>query len=710
MPDNRITATILLTATLLAGCTRSTGAAQVSDLLRAPWSGPHGGAPPFDRVKPDQFPAAFEAALLDNQREIAAITDSSEPPTFENTIAALEGAGRTLGRISQVYEMWARVMGSTEFQAVERELEPRLAASWDEITQNQRLFRRIEAVHASSARATLTPEQRRLLEITYRDFVRAGAALDVRGRQRVAEINQELSRCYTAFSQNVRADEKRCIILAKSELSGLPESLVAAAAIAAQECGGPGKWAVANTRSAVAAFLTSSDRRDLRERVWRNYDNRGDNGDAHDNNQLIREILALRAERATLLGYPTHAHRQLETSMIKTPERALALMEAVWNPAVARVRDEVAAMQAIADREGQGVKIAPWDYRYYAEKVRKATYDVDDLEVKRYLQLETLREGMFWVAGQLFGLDFALARSVPVYHPDVRVFEVTNRADGRHLGLLYIDPYARAGKNNGGQTDSIRVQERFQGEVTALVLNATPFVKPGPGEPALLSWRDAQTMFHEFGHALHVLCSNVAYPSLAGARVVTDYGEFPALLMEKWLATPEVLGRFARHHQTGAAMPAELLAKLQRASTFQQGFYTIDYLTSALVEMKLHLATDRTIDPDAFERDVLAQLVAPEEVGMRFRMPHFTHVFVGEGYSAGYYAYLWSDVLAADAFQAFREASGPYDAALAARLRKHVLSVGNTVDPFEAYRAFRGRDATVHALMRARGFSTAEQP
>jgi peptidyl-dipeptidase Dcp len=375
----------------------------------------------------------------------------------------------------------------------------------------------------------------------------------------------------------------------------------------------------------------------------------------------------------------------------------------MWKPAVARVHTEVAAMQAIADRDH--LTIAPWDYRFYAEQVRKATYDVDDAEAKPYLNLETLREGMFWVAGELFGLDFAPAHGVPVYHPDVRVFEVTRRDGGGHVGLWYFDPYAREGKYNGGQTDLIRSQARFRGDVSVIVSNATPFVKPSPGEPALLAWRDAQTMFHEFGHALHYLCSNVTYPSLAGGRVVSDYGEFPSQLFEKWLATPEVLGRFARHYQTRAPMPAALIEKIRRAATFNQGFYTVDYLTSALVEMKLHLAPERVLDPGAFERDVLAQLGAPAEVGMRYRMSHFTHVFASDGYSAGYYRYQWSEMLAADAFAAFTEASGPYDKPLAARLLKYVFSAGNTIDPFVGYRAFRGRDATVDALMRARGFA-----
>jgi peptidyl-dipeptidase Dcp len=369
------------------------------------------------------------------------------------------------------------------------------------------------------------------------------------------------------------------------------------------------------------------------------------------------------------------------------------------------VRDEAAAMRAIAVRAGRPGRIAPWDYRYYAEQVRKARYDFDEQEVRPYLQLDSLRDGMFWIAGELFGLQFAAVTDVPVYHPDVQVYAVSDRATGRHVGLWYFDPYARAGKYNGGQTDVYRIQERFRGNVTALVSSNTPFVKPAQGEPALLGLRDAQTLFHEFGHALTVLLSNVTYPSVSGGRVVDDYAELPGLLFEKWLWTPEMLRRFTRHFQTGEPIPATLAAKIQAAAAFNQGFYTIDYLTSALVEMKLHLVGDRAIDPDRFERDTLRQLGAPEEVGMRFRMPHFTHVFAGDSYAAGYYRYLWSDVLAADAFEAFSETGHNFDANVAARLREHVLSAGDTVDPFDGYRAFRSREPTIDALMRARGFA-----
>ncbi len=431
---------------------------------------------------------------------------------------------------------------------------------------------------------------------------------------------------------------------------------------------------------------------------------RGDGGGQHDNNAIVAEILALRAERARLLGYETHAHWRLENAMAGTPERAMELMEAVWTPAVARVREEVADMQALADTEGAGITIEPWDYRYYAEKVRQARYDLDANEVKPYLQMDRLREGMFWVAGELFGFAFAPAAGVPVFHPDVAVWEVTDRTSGRHVGLWYFDPYARAGKRSGAWMNAYRTQERFDGEVTTLVSNNSNFVQGRPGEPVLISWDDARTLFHEFGHALHGLASSVRYPSLAGTSVPRDYVEFPSQLLEHWLATPEVLQRFAVHHETGEPIPQALVDRIERAATFNQGFATIEYLSSALVDMRLHLAGARPIDPDAFERETLVELGMPREIVMRHRTPQFQHVFGSDGYSAGYYSYLWSDVLTADAYGAFTEAGGPYDRAVAERLVRHVFSSGNTVDPAAAYRAFRGRDARVEALMQKRGF------
>jgi peptidyl-dipeptidase Dcp len=673
--------------------------------LLAPWTGPDGGVPPFDKVKVEHFRPALEAAMAEQLAEVDKIASDAAPPTFENTLAALERSGRTLDRVATIFGVYSGTMSTPDFQKVEEEMAPKLAAFSDQITQNEKLFKRIAAVYEARDAAGLTAEQKRLAWLDYTNFVRAGAKLDPAAKKRLSEINQRLASLYTKFSQNLLADEADYVLFLdkESDLAGLPDSLRSAAAAAAEQRGQKGKWAVLNTRSSMEPFLTYSDRRDLREKVWRTFYSRGDHGDAHDNNAIITEILKLRAERAKLLGYQTHAHWRLENSMAGTPERAMELMEAVWKPAVARVREEVADMQAVADKEGAKIKIEPWDYRYYAEKVRKAKYDLDQNEVKPYLQLEKLREGMFWVAGQLFGFTFTPVEGVPVYNPDMRVFRVTDPS-GKLVGLWYFDPYARPGKQSGAWMNAYRNQESFERPITTIVSNNTNFVKGRPGEPILISWDDATALFHEFGHALHGLNSNVRYPSLSGTSVARDYVEFPSQLLEHWLSTPEVLNRFALHYQTGQPIPAALVQKIEKASTFNQGFATVEYLASALVDMKLHLAGDQAIDPDAFERDTLKALGMPSEIVMRHRTPQFGHVFSGDGYSAGYYSYLWSDTLSADAWEAFTEAAGPYDKAVAKRLHDDVFAAGNTVDPAEAYRAFRGRDPGIAALMRKRGF------
>ncbi|HEY6231989.1 MAG TPA: M3 family metallopeptidase, partial [Pyrinomonadaceae bacterium] len=678
--------------------------------LLAKWEGPYGGVPPFDRVKVADFKPALEAAMAENLVEIERIAKDPAAPTFENTIVALERAGQTLDRVQTVYGVFASTMNGPEFQVVQREMAPRLSAFNDQITQNEPLFKRIEAVYNSPEKNKWTPEQQRLAWLYYTNFVRAGARLNSTDKARLSEINQKLAGLYTKFSQNVLAEEDGQVIVLKSEaeLAGLPQSVRDAAAAAAVTKKQPGTWIINNTRSSIDPFLTYSDRRDLREKAWRMFVNRGDNGDEHDNNNIISEILQLRAERARLLGYATHAHWRLENAMAKTPERAMELMMQVWKPAVARVHEEVRDMQALADdinREGARIKIEPWDYRYYAEKVRKARYDLDQNEVKEYLQLEKLREGIFWVAGELFNFNFTPATNVPVVHPDVRVWEVTDKTTKKHIGLWYFDPYARAGKRSGAWMNAYRSQEKVDGQVTTIVSNNANFVKGKPGEPLLISWDDAQTMFHEFGHALHGLNSNVTYPSLSGTAVARDYVEFPSQLLEHWLSTPEVLQRFAVHYKTGKPIPQSLVDRIKRAATFNEGFITVEYLAAALVDMKLHLAGEKKIDADAFEKATLPELGMPDEIVMRHRTPQFMHVFSSDSYSAGYYSYLWSDVLTADAFGAFTEAGGPYDQKVAERLRKYIFSVGNTVDPAEAYRSFRGRDPRTEALMKKRGFA-----
>jgi peptidyl-dipeptidase Dcp len=679
--------------------------------LLHPWSGPYGGVPAFANVHVSDFEPALLQAMAEARREIASIADNAEPPTFANTIEAFEDSGRGLQRVQTYYGVWESTMSDAAFQAVEREMAPKLAAFADEIVQNERLFRRMAAVYEGKEKAQLTQEQQRLVWRKYQDMVLAGAQLDPASKQKLAALNQRLASLYTSFGQNVLADEESYVVVleAESDLAGLSESLREGAAAAAAERGLAGKWAITNTRSSVEPFLMFSARRDLREKVWRNFVNRGDNGDAHDNNAIVSEILALRAERAQLLGYATHAHWRLQDSMAKTPEAALQLMEAVWKPAVARVAEEVADMQAIADREGAKIKIAPWDYRYYAEKVRAAKYDLDQNAIKPYLQLEKLREAMFWVAGELFDFSFTPVSGLPVYHPDVKVWQVTRKSTGEHVGLWYFDPYARNGKHSGAWMSDYRAEERFRRPVPAIVSNNCNFVAPSAGTPVLVSWDDAVTIFHEFGHALHALSSKVTYPSLSGTAVANDYVEFPSQLLEHWLLTPEVLSRFALHYQTGEPIPAALIAKIERAKTFNQGFDTVEYLATALVDMKMHLAGRTKIDPRAFERDTLKALGMPEQIVMRHRVPQLSHVFAGDGYAAGYYAYLWADTLTADAFEAFQEAGGPYDKAMAERLRAHVFSVGNTVDPAEGYRAFRGHDAGIEPLMRKRGFLPARK-
>jgi peptidyl-dipeptidase Dcp len=640
--------------------------------------------------------------------EIDAIASNSAAPDFKNTIAALERSGRTFDRVETVYGIFQSTMNTPEFQAVETEMSPKLAELGDKIVQNSKLFARIAAVYAVREKSGLTPEEQRLVWLDYTNFVHAGAELDAKGKARMSEINQRLATLFTSFSQKVLADESGHMLVLESEadLAGLSDSVKAAAASAAESRGQKGKWAILNTRSSMEPFLTYSTRRDLREKVWRTYYNRGNNGDANDTKEVIPEILRLRAERAKLLGFDTHAHWRLDNTMAKTPERTLALMEAVWKPAVARVHEEVADMQAIADKEGAKITIEAWDYRFYAEKVRKAKFDLDQNLVTQYLQLDRMREAMFFTAGELFGLKFKRVSGVPIVQEDETVYEVTD-ASGKHVGLWYFDCYARPGKRSGAWMNAYRKQERFEKPVATIVSNNTNFVKGEPGQPVLISWDDATTLFHEFGHALHGLLSSVNYPSLSGTSVFRDYVEFPSQVLERWLATPEVLNRFALHYQTGLPIPKELVAKIENASTFNQGFATVEYLSAALIDMKLHLAAtpDMVIDPAAFERDTLTALGMPKEIVMRHRTTQFSHIFSSDSYSAGYYSYLWSDTLAADAWEAFESAKNPWDKSTAKKLRDHVFSVGNTIDPLEGYRAFRGRDAGTEALMRKRGFA-----
>jgi peptidyl-dipeptidase Dcp len=672
--------------------------------LLAPWQGPYGGTPPFDRVRVADFKPALEAAMAEKLQEVERIAVNPDAPTFENTLVALERSGHAFKRVNALYDIWSSNLNTGDFRAVEREMGPKIAAFHDAIVQNVPLFGRIEAVYRQSTGAMgehWTPVQKRLCWHYYTSFVREGARLDAGAKSRVAAINERLASLFAEFSQNLLAEEAEHVLFLTdaADLKGLPEAECAAAAAAAAALGRPNQWAILNTRSAMDPFLTHAERRDLREIVWRTYYNRGNNGGAHDNKKIITEILSLRYERARLLGYPTHAHWRLADSMAGDPIAAMDLLMRIWPAAVARVREEVADMQALATH-----KIEAWDYRFYAEKVRQAKFALDMNEVKPYLQLENLRDGMFWAAGQLYGFTFVEVLGLPVFDPSVRVWEVKS-AGGRHVGLWYFDPYARTGKNSGAWMSEYRDQDRLNAGTSPIVSNNTNFLKSDGANPLLISWDDAVTLFHEFGHALHALNSDVDYPSLSGTHVVRDFVEFPSQLNENWLATPELLSRFALHYQTGKPMPAALAAKIKAAKTFNQGFATVEYLAAALVDMKLHLTEGTVLDPEAFEFESLRALGMPSEVVMRHRTTQFAHIFASDAYSAGYYSYMWAEVLDHDAYEAFVQAGDPFDKAIAKRLHDDIMCVGNGVDPGEAYRRFRGRDPKIDALLRARGFA-----
>jgi peptidyl-dipeptidase Dcp len=674
--------------------------------LLAKWTGPNGGEPAFDKMDLAQIKPALEAGMSAHLAEIDAIANNPAKASFANTIEAMERAGEPLDRAMTYYGIWGSNLSTPEFREIQKEMAPKLSEYQSKITQNAALFARIKALHDQGDKLKLTPHQARLLKLVYDRFQLNGAELDAEKKARYAAINQELAELQTRFSNNLLADEEGWVtFLTPKQIGGLPASFVASAKAEAEVRGKPGMYAVTNTRSSMDPFLTYSTERKLREQVWKTYYSRGDNGDEHDNNAVIAKILQLRHERVQLLGYQTYADWQLMDNMATKPAQATALMEAVWRAAVARVGEEVADMQAVAAKEGAKIVIEPWDYRFYAEKVRKAKYDLDSDEVKQYLQLDKLREAMFFVAGELFGFAFTPVEggSIPVFHPDVKVWQVTDKASGKHVGYWYLDPYARTGKRSGAWASSYRSHATFDGLETVLSSNNSNFVKPAPGEPLLISYDDANTFFHEFGHALHALSSSVEYPGLNGG--VRDYTEFHSQLLERWLLTDQVVDKYFRHYKTGEPMPKELIEKIKKAATFNQGFETVEFLGSAIMDMRYHSIDPTGIDPKAFEKEELAKLGMPKEIPMRHRSTQFGHIFSSEGYAAGYYGYLWADVLTSDAAEAFAEAPGGYyDKELGKKLVDKLFAVRNAVDPAEAYRDFRGRDATIDALMRDRGF------
>ncbi len=679
---------------------------QAKALLLAKWQGPYQGVPAFDQVSLIGLIPAIEEGMKINLAEVEAIASSTEAPTFENTIVAMERTGDDLGRVFSYWGIWSSNQSSPEFREIQAEMAPKLSAFFSKINQNEKLFARVQSVYKSDEIKGLTLEQQRLVHLTYNGFARNGATLAGDAKKRYADINQKLAGLHTKFGNNVLADEESYVLyLTKDQLGGLSESIVTAAASAAEDREHKGEYAITNTRSSMDPFLTYSTERKLRQHVWNSYYNRGNNGDEFDNNALIAEILQLRHERVQLLGYKNYASWRLEDRMAKSPENAIKLMEGVWPAAIARVDEEVADMLVIGKAQDGIEKIEPWDYRFYAEKVRKDKYNLDSNEVKEYLQLNKLREAMFYVAGRLFNFEFSEIKdgSVPVFNADVRVWEVTDKTSNEHIGLWYLDPFARKGKRSGAWATTYRSYTTFDGKKNVLSSNNSNFSKGVDGQPTLISWSDAETYFHEFGHALHFLSSKVTYPTLNGG--VRDYTEFQSQLLEHWLSTDDVINNYLVHYKTGKPMPADLIAKIKQAATFNQGFKTTEYLASALVDMKFHTVDPTGIDTQKFEHDTLAALNMPDQIVMRHRSTQFGHVFSGEGYSSSYYGYMWAEVLTADAAEAFAQSSGGfYDKDVAAKLVEHLFSVRNAVDPADAYRAFRGRNADVKALMRDRGF------
>jgi len=667
-----------------------------AELLKE-WSGPFGGVPPWDKVTAPKLRAALLEGIELQRAEIAAIADNPAPATFANTMVALQMAGEPISRAYPIYGVMTSNIGSDDYNEIDTELSPILSAAGDEITFNPKLFQRVRAVADGAAAAGLTAEQTRIATRARDNFIRNGAALDAAGKAELGRINTALSSAFTSFGQKVVSDENTWILIPdEAGVAGLPPSNKAAAASAARSRNLQG-WAILNTRSSVDPFLSFADDRALREQVWRKFVNRGDNGDANDTNATIAEIVKLRDQRAKLLGFRNHAEWRMQDTMAKTPAAAMGLMNRVWAPAKARVVEEVADMKAIA-----GFDIEPWDYLYFAEKVRKDKYDLDQNELKPYFELNNVRAGSFYMAERLYGFTFEkLAPGVvPVFHPDVTVYEVKDH--GRTVGLYYTDDYNRPGKRSGAWMTTYRSHSTYDGDKNVLGSNNNNFNKADPGMPVLISLDDAETMFHEFGHALHAFSSVVTYPALDD--VPRDFVEYPSQVHEHWVLTRPILDGFMKHVETGQPMPQSLVDKIEAASTFNQGYATVSYLSSALVDMDLHTQAVPPTDIDAFEKASLARYGMPKEIVMRHRLPQFNHLFTSDAYSAGYYSYLWSETMDADTWAYFEESGDVFNPDIATRFKAIILAPGNTTDRGEAYRQFRGRDPDVAALLKVRGF------
>ncbi|MGP0092692.1 MAG: M3 family metallopeptidase [Xanthobacteraceae bacterium] len=670
------------------------------------WSSPF-DAPPFDRIAPEHFPTVFAWTLKEHDAEIAAIVAQADEPSFANTIEALERSGQGLARIADTFYALVGAHSDEALLKIERDISPVLAAHRSRIYLNEALFRRVETLFAQRYRLELTREQAKVLQRYNIAFRRAGAHLPAPKKARLAEIAERLATLGTTFSQNVLADEQAYTLVLESEedLAGLPDFVRMAAREAAEARGLAGKHVITLSRSSVEPFLQFSQRRDLREKIFSAWIARGEGGGATDNRAVIGEIVALRAEQARLLGHESFAHYRLDDTMAKTPEAVRELLDRVWPLARARAGADREALQALITEEGGNFRLAPWDWRYYAEKLRQRRCAVEEAQIKPYLQLEQMIAAAFDTAQRLFGLTFTPRADVPVWHPDVRVWEVRD-AGGGHVGVFYGDYFARPSKRSGAWMTALRDQQKLLGEVRPLIVNVMNFSKAAEGEPALLSFDDARTLFHEFGHALHGLLSDVTYPLISGTGVLTDFVELPSQLYEHWLEQPDLLRRFALHWRTGEPMPPDLLERLLAARTFNQGFATVEYVASAVIDLDLHAqGSVENFDLAGFEQKTLKRIDMPEEIVPRHRPAHFSHVFSGGGYASAYYSYMWSEVLDADAFEAFAETGDVFDPKLAKRLRDHIYAAGGTQAPAEAYTAFRGRLPTSDALLRRRGLA-----
>ena len=666
------------------------------------WTGPYDGVPPWDKVKVSDFPEAFQATMDKVKAEVNAIRDNPAAPTFANFTEPMELAGNDASELFSIWGVHSSNLSTPEVRKIQGEWLPKVSAFFNQLTLDPKILEKTKAVYDTRTSANLDAQQLRLVERNYEELVRNGALLQGADKEKLIALNTELSKQFNTFSNKVLADEETYIYLTEeAELAGLPDSFIASLAAAAEAKGKTG-WALKNTRSVMQPFLQNSTRRDLRERVFKAYVNRGDNGDANDTNATIAKILSIRAERAKLLGFKSHAHYRMADTMAKEPEAAINLMMQVWPAAVARVKEEVADMQAVADAEGADITIAPWDYRFYAEKVRKAKYDLDAAEIKPYFKLDNMVDAMFDAAGKLYGMSFKEnTGSVPVFDPEVRTFEV--KRGEKLVGLFYLDNYAREGKRSGAWATTYRSQSSLSGKNRyVLSSNNNNFVKGGEGEPTLISLDDASTLFHEFGHALHALNYDIKYPGLAGTP--RDFVEYPSQVNENWLLTRYVLDNYAKHAETGEPMPQALVDKINKSKTFNEGFSTVEYLASAIVDMKMHNRDTPVTDADKFERETLSEIGMPKEIVMRHRLPHFNHLFSSDAYSAGYYSYLWSETMDADTWAAFEEAGGAWDKTTAERFRSLILSTGNETDRKEAYREFRGRDPEVKYILQKRGF------